>query len=75
MIRIQNRPDLDAAEALAAVNEHYGLGGTLSPLPGERDCNFLLTDSDGSRYVVKVSSPEEPQPILEFETDMIALSN
>ena len=73
MIRIQNRPDLDAAEALAAVNEHYGLGGTLSPLPGERDCNFLLTDSDGSRYVVKVSSPEEPQPILEFETDMIAL--
>lgn len=72
MIRIQNRPRIDAEGALAAVREHYGLDGTLVPLPGERDRNFLLDAPDGARYVVKVSSPEEPQAILEFETEMIA---
>ncbi len=71
MIRIQSRPDLDAREALDAVRELYGLEGTLRPLPGERDRNFLLETDDGERLVLKVSSPEEPQPILEFETEMI----
>ena len=71
MIRIQNRPDLDAAVALDAVREHYGFDGILTPLPGERDCNFLLEADGGARYVVKVSSPDEPQAILEFENRMI----
>ena len=71
MIRIQSRPDLDEAVALDAVREHYGLDGTLTPLSGERDRNFLLEVDGGVRYIVKVSSPDEPQPILEFENRMI----
>lgn len=71
MIRIHSRPDLDEAVALDAVREHYGLDGTLTPLPGERDRNFLLEVDSGVRYVVKVSSPDEPQAILEFENRMI----
>ena len=71
MIRIQSRPDLDEAVALDALREHYGLDGTLTPLPGERDRNFLLEVDSGVRYIVKVSSPDEPQPILEFENRVI----
>ncbi len=71
MIRIHSRPDLDEAVALDAVREHYGLDGTLTPLSGERDRNFLLEVDGGVRYIVKVSSPDEPQPILEFENRMI----
>ncbi len=71
MIRTQSRPDLDEAVARDAVSEHYGLDGTLTPLPGERDHNFLLDVDSGARYIVKVSSPDEPQPILEFENRMI----
>ena len=71
MIRIQSRANLDEAVALDAVREHYGLDGTLSPLPGERDRNFLLEGEGGVRYVVKVSSPDEAHEILEFENRMI----
>ena len=71
MIRNQRRPDIDESVALDAVREHYGLDGTLTPLPGYRDRNFLLEADGGVRYVVKVSSPDEPQPILEFENRMI----
>ena len=71
MIRIHSRPDLDEAVALEAVREHYGLDGTLTPLPGYRDRNFLLEVEGGVRYVVKVSCPDQPQTILEFENRMI----
>lgn len=71
MIRIHSRANLDETVALDAVREHYGLDGTLSPLPGERDLNFLLEIEGGVRCVVKVSSPDEAQEILEFENRMI----
>ena len=71
MIKIHNRPDFGPADALAAVREHFGLDGTLTPLPGERDRNFLLEATDGSRYVVKASSPDEPDEILRIEVDLM----
>ena len=71
MIRIQRRPEVQLEEAHAAVRRLFDLDGTLSPLPGERDQNYLLETGDGVRYVVKVSSPEEPDPILRFETEML----
>ncbi|MDA0327380.1 MAG: aminotransferase class III-fold pyridoxal phosphate-dependent enzyme [Gemmatimonadetes bacterium] len=71
MINIQNRPDLDLTDALAAVREHFALDGTLTALNGERDRNFLLDATDGSRYVVKVSSPEESDEILAVEVDLM----
>ena len=71
MIRIQRRPEVEPEEVLGAVRSLYELDGRLSPLPGERDQNFLLETGDGRRYVVKVSSPEEPDPILRFETEML----
>jgi 4-aminobutyrate aminotransferase-like enzyme/Ser/Thr protein kinase RdoA (MazF antagonist) len=71
MIRIQRRPEVDVQEILGAMRQHFDLDGTLSALPGERDQNYLLETDDGRRYVVKVSSPEEPDPILRFETEML----
>jgi 4-aminobutyrate aminotransferase-like enzyme/Ser/Thr protein kinase RdoA (MazF antagonist) len=71
MIRIQRRAEIGLQEALEAVRSLFDLDGTLTVLPGERDQNFLLTAHDEKRYVVKVSSPEEPDPILRFETEMM----
>jgi 4-aminobutyrate aminotransferase-like enzyme/Ser/Thr protein kinase RdoA (MazF antagonist) len=71
MIRIQDLPNIDEAEALAAVRKHYALEGTLSPLSGDRDRNFLVETAEGERYVVKATSPDEPQDILDFETRMM----
>jgi Ser/Thr protein kinase RdoA (MazF antagonist) len=71
MIRIQRRAQIGLPEALEAVRSLFELDGDLTTLPGERDQNFLLTADDGKRYVVKISSPEEPDPILRFETEMM----
>ena len=72
MIRLQTPPDIDAPGAEAACAEHYGLRGATTPLPGERDRNFLLETQEGRRYVVKFSSPDEPGELLEFEAEMMA---
>ncbi|HSG49537.1 MAG TPA: phosphotransferase, partial [Longimicrobiales bacterium] len=72
MIRTQERPDIGPDDAAAAVREQYGLTGRWTPLPGERDRNFLLQEEDGRRWVVKVTSPEEPDEHLEFETGLLA---
>ena len=43
----------------------------LSPLPGERDLNFLFTGTNGERRVAKVSTPDETDEILEIEADLM----
>lgn len=72
MIRTQERPEITPEDAAALVREHWGLEGRLEALPGERDRNFLLEAERGRRYVVKVTSPEEPEAQLDFETRLLA---
>ncbi|MDH5759810.1 MAG: aminotransferase class III-fold pyridoxal phosphate-dependent enzyme [Gemmatimonadota bacterium] len=69
---MQSRPVATAEEAARIAEEHFGLEGTASPLPGERDLNFLLTDREGARFVVKMTSPEESDAALTFETGLLA---
>ena len=71
MIKIQSRPQIDTPDVLEGVREHYGLDGTLTPLPGDRDRNFLLSTPEGDRFVVKVSTPDERDEILEIEADLM----
>ncbi len=73
MIRTQRRPDIDQTTVATAVAEGFGLRGVLSPLPGERDRNFLFRDDDGRSWVVKVTSPEEPDAQLVFESRLIEM--
>ncbi|WP_322490042.1 aminotransferase class III-fold pyridoxal phosphate-dependent enzyme [Chloroflexus sp.] len=40
-----------------AFARHYDFHGTLAPLPGEYDLNFLVTATDGAQYVLKVMRP------------------
>ena len=70
MIKIHRRPEFDVTDALRVVQEQYGLDGSLTPLSGERDLNFRLDTPDGRRFVVKVSSPDEVDHVLEIEVDL-----
>ena len=71
MINILSRPDLTPDAVLASLQEHYGIDGTLTSLPGDRDLNFLVTGTDGLKRVAKISSPDETDEILEIEADLI----
>jgi 4-aminobutyrate aminotransferase-like enzyme/Ser/Thr protein kinase RdoA (MazF antagonist) len=71
MIKIHRRPELGVAEVQAVVRDHYGLDGSLTLLPGERDLNFRLDTTEGRQLVVKVSSPDEVDEILDIEVDLV----
>ena len=67
MLDASPRFALADAERLAA--ELYGVSGRATPLPSERDQNFLITPSSGQgeRMVLKVSNAAEEANILEAQ--------
>ncbi len=64
------RAHVSPAEVTEALRRRWGLTGTLTPLSGERDRNFLL-ESEGAAYVVKVASPDEPDEALRFQSELL----
>jgi Ser/Thr protein kinase RdoA (MazF antagonist) len=60
----------DGAEHLA--RELYGIDGTASPLPSERDQNFLITTTAGDRYVLKIANGGEDRAMLEAQNAAMA---
>lgn len=47
----------------------YNLHGTATSLPSERDQNFLLTDSSGQRFVLKIANALEDAELLQAQSD------
>jgi 4-aminobutyrate aminotransferase-like enzyme/aminoglycoside phosphotransferase (APT) family kinase protein len=47
-------PVFSAAQAERLARDIYGLLGSARALPGERDCNFHLSTSDGREFVLKI---------------------
>lgn len=60
-------PQHTVAELLAT---HYGLNGELHHIDTEKDTTYRLTTSTTS-YLVKISPPDEPIPVVLCQTDVI----
>ncbi|GHE86962.1 aminotransferase class III-fold pyridoxal phosphate-dependent enzyme [Thalassotalea profundi] len=60
-------PKFTADNVLSLVNSHYNLLGTLKPLQGYCDQNYLLTTPDNERYIVKIANNAEPLSALEMQ--------
>ncbi len=69
---VSGRPPLKPPEAARIAAEIWGLEADASPLPGERDANFLLTSRSGERFVLKVSGAAEVPERVELQTAMPA---
>ncbi|HJR58898.1 MAG TPA: aminotransferase class III-fold pyridoxal phosphate-dependent enzyme [Vicinamibacterales bacterium] len=67
MSLLQQAPRFDAAGAAQLARDLYGLDATASPLPSERDQNFLLATAEGERFVLKVANATEPRELLEAQ--------
>lgn len=59
-------PEFDAREAAAIANRLFALEGPLKLLQGERDLNFLITDSSG-KFVFKIANAEESRDLLDCQ--------
>jgi Ser/Thr protein kinase RdoA (MazF antagonist) len=66
---VQHAPDFSVERALKLVAHLYNLSATASSLPSERDQNFLLTDSSGQRFVLKIANALEDEALLQAQTD------
>ena len=60
-------PAFDATQLASFAEEHFGIRGSVAPLPGERDQNGLLTATSGDRYVLKVANVNEDPDQLAFQ--------
>lgn len=55
MLALQSAPPVfGVAEAERIARDVYGLAVSMTPLPGERDCNFQARTADGREYVLKI---------------------
>jgi Ser/Thr protein kinase RdoA (MazF antagonist) len=60
-------PTFSEQQAIAMLRDRYGIEAALAPLASERDQNFLVTASDGSKYVLKFANASEPAAITDFQ--------
>lgn len=61
-------PRFSHEEAISISKEIYGKNVLASPLPSERDQNFLLKEKDsGKKYVLKISNQKEKKEILDLQ--------
>ncbi|MBS1672439.1 MAG: aminotransferase [Actinobacteria bacterium] len=54
------RPDVTVSDAIVIAHEHWGIAVTAIELGSNQDRNFLLTEPDGSRSVLRVDNPVFP---------------
>jgi Ser/Thr protein kinase RdoA (MazF antagonist) len=66
-IPLESIPGFTAAEALAVAKQEFGILGTVSALPSERDQNFLITDADGGKFVLKIANLSDASELLDFQ--------
>ena len=60
-------PRISVPDAQDILAIHWGLRGTLRPLPGERERNFHVYTEDGREFVLKIASPMEGAATIELQ--------
>ena len=68
---VQKAPRITPERAARLVSELYGINGSATPLPSERDQNFLISLSEQDQFVLKIANSEESFEFLELQNQMI----
>src|SRR5277367_25380 len=66
-ISLDSIPRFSADQARAAALEDYGIEAQATPLPSERDQNFLLVDARGEKFVLKIANRSDAPQLLDFQ--------
>jgi 4-aminobutyrate aminotransferase-like enzyme/Ser/Thr protein kinase RdoA (MazF antagonist) len=72
-LAVTNAPRFTAQEAVRIAEQHYGITGDATPLPSERDQNFLLRPEKGEWLLLKIANSEEQREVLQFQNTVLAL--
>jgi 4-aminobutyrate aminotransferase-like enzyme/Ser/Thr protein kinase RdoA (MazF antagonist) len=69
---LRHAPAVTSGEAVALAREMFGVDGTASPLPSERDQNFLIRTGGGDRFVLKIANRTDSRALLEAQNAALA---
>ena len=61
---IEEVPKFSPDQAVSLAADLYGIDTTATPLPSERDQNFLLNDPRGIRFVLKIANSSSQRDLL-----------
>jgi len=67
MTEVTDAPKFASSQAARLAADLYGLTALAEPLPSERDQNFLLTVSDGRKFVLKIANATEDRAALDLQ--------
>ena len=67
MSLLQHAPRFERGEAAELCRSVYGLDAHVTPLPSERDQNFLVETAAGQRYVLKIANAREHLAALDAQ--------
>jgi Ser/Thr protein kinase RdoA (MazF antagonist) len=66
-IPLESIPRFEVSDASEVARREFGIAGKISTLPSERDQNFLITDADGGKYVLKIANLNDAPELLDFQ--------
>ena len=68
---LEHTPAFDVESAAAVADRYFGIRASASPLPSERDQNFLLTNGAGEKFVLKIANALEAPAFLEAQNAVL----
>jgi 4-aminobutyrate aminotransferase-like enzyme len=69
---LHHAPALTPEEAAGLGRRVFGVDAEASPLPSERDQNFVLRTSAGDRFVLKIANATDDRALLEAQNAALA---
>jgi Ser/Thr protein kinase RdoA (MazF antagonist) len=66
-IPLDTIPRFAPDEAIDAAEREYGIRGDATPLPSERDQNFLIASPGPVKHVLKIANLSDPPELLDFQ--------
>lgn len=71
MTALRYRPKFDVESAASIAEQYFGVRASARELPSERDQNFLLTNRDGEKFVLKIANALESKDVLEAQNAVL----
>ena len=72
MSLLEHAPNFSLEAVIDLIREHYGLRVTATPLPSERDQNFLVLTESGEQFVFKIANAKEERAMLDAQHRALA---
>jgi Ser/Thr protein kinase RdoA (MazF antagonist)/murein DD-endopeptidase MepM/ murein hydrolase activator NlpD len=68
---LDHMPAFNVEDAIDFAQRYYALQVQATPLPSERDQNFLLRAEDGEQFVLKIANATEERAMLEAQNHVM----